>query len=177
MLNLMEPTAWTYYGGNWVPETYDGQPVYRNPGDDTYTRVVTRQNFQSPRTFRGWFVWMGSKYDVNPAYAGIHFHVGHQDNHHNYALSLRLDGTAVIQQEYEGNYTRLTDPTTFRLKGWTRYQFECVWGPQLELKINGQTVSKEDPGAHWKYPRIETGQVGFRLDKQDVRLGSLTVRA
>lgn len=175
MIDLMNPDAWHVYSGGWLPETYDGQPTFRNTGSYNYTRAVARRNLQAPRSFQGWFLWMGSKYATPPDYAGIHFHVGHQSNGFNYAMSLRLDGTAVIQQEYDGQYTKLAVPVPFMLKGWRRYQFECVWGELLEFRVDGVTVVREDAGAHWRFPRVASGQVGFRLDRQHVRLGSLTV--
>lgn len=172
--DLSDPAQWHCWTGNAM--TGDGSgvpplPCLRNDGSGSYQRHVTHRTFSAPVTFVGWFEWL-SNGGTEP-YHGIHVGLT-QDNDYGYHLSLRADGTVRLLSEQRG-YSELTKakPAPGRPGDGARHQFTfTVTHDRVSGSFDGVEVV-EDDGAHHRHPRIRSGRLGLRLDRQLVRLGSL----
>lgn len=188
--DLSDPSRWYTWCGNELVGAGTGEPALpclHNDGMSTWQRHATHRHFAGKITFTGWFEWLENTEPAGPGYLGIHLGLL-QDNDHGYHVSLK-PGIASLLCEYKeplkagSTYSRLCpDVESTILPGLDqRYQFRVVFsldGIEAEVNMPGrdnEVVLREDGGAHWRFPRMHSGRVALRLDRQVVNLGSLVV--
>lgn len=177
-MDLSDPSRWHTWSGR--PMVGDGTgvpalPCLLNSGDGAWQRHVTHTSYATAVTLSGWFEWEHNT-DPNFKHAGIHIGLT-QDNDHGYHFSVKA-GVASLLVEYGGTYSRLTSDKFVNASpgDGVRHQFWVRFGTSLNVASIDDVVLTEDAGAHHRFPRLPSGRLGLRLDRQRVKLGALVTK-